>query len=476
MPYYWTQLNSAGKKAYIWSRTNFGTKAITSNRLFYSEWLQSYAISNLNAHFAFRDKFLNNAGSNRVAVTPFSNAAIIAEFKKLSEAQKNEIYTNTKYMNDNSHSAARRTAFVTWAKDTNVRTSPLLLHHYLNTDSLSKTHYEAWTPFWHFSKSDYENIAKLSKAAMEPTVDSGKTKKTQVAKTENIALIEYFTKILAQKADKGIPMDNLDLGANRDGRKFWSWMWRFSDWAKQFDWQNSSPLWHKYYANFDIKTSDISTGDQETLINKRLNAEEWVQSPFMFEQFKWVIEIMKNKGDVQVKGDYFEDPDDKVVISEEILDLDKTDATSPIEAYEDYKTNQKNHIWANAFVQKDANYKADLAAWQTSTFKTSSDADDTFDKWSKNIQNGKAEYTKYYDANAGEYSSWTLFTKKTQSEYDVIVPTWANTKTLWAKKTYKSWTGPSSFKSWYDSKTEAYLLGEYKKTSLKDARAKLDTE
>ena len=469
MPYYWTELDTAEKGAYI-----------KRNKLFNSEWLKSYSTSNLNAHFAFRDKFLDNTGSNRNVVAPFSDDDIIDEFKKLSEDEKNLIYTNTKYMTDASHDDARKTAFVAWAKDTTVRTSPILLDHYLNTDSLSKNHYEAWTPFRLFSESDYENIAKLTKAAMNPTAVGDPAKKTLEATADNIALIEYFTKTLAQKANKGIVMDNLDP---KDGSKFWPVMWSYFAWPKMYNWQNSSPLWQNYYKHFGISTSDISSSNQDDLIRKDIIKEEWVQSPLIFEHFKWVIELMWAKGSAQLGGDYFADSTNKTKISKEIIDLDKSDAESPIDDYVAFTTSDdgKNAIWTNVFVKNVNNYKTDWETWQTSTFKTSSDADDVFNKWNKDIINGKAEYKKYYDLNAGEYSSWIPFTKTTEAEYNVIVPTWANTKTLWAKETYSTWGDPSSFKSWYDTKAPGgtvspWLLGEYKKTSLKDARLKLDVD
>ena len=76
---------------------------------------------------------------------------------------------------------------------------------------------------------------------------------------------------------------------------------------------------------------------------------------------------------------------------------------------------------------------------------------------------------------------WSPFTKTTKAEYDVVEQTWANSKTLWAKETYSTWGDPSSFKAWYDSKVPGgavsqWLLDEYKKTSLEDARVKLDAD
>ena len=108
------------------------------------------------------------------------------------------------------------------------------------------------------------------------------------------------------------------------------------------------------------------------------------------------------------------------------------------------------------------------------------DAKDKFAIWNKDIANGKTLFMNHGDSDA-KASAWSAFTKTTKAEYDVIIPTWDNTKTLWAKKTYKTWGSPSSFKSWYDTKVPGgavskWLLDEYKKTTLEDARVKLDAD
>ena len=61
---------------------------LNSQGLFSKKWLSEFSDSNLEAYYAYRDKFLDNKDSTRTAITPFSDAQITKVAQSLSMDQK----------------------------------------------------------------------------------------------------------------------------------------------------------------------------------------------------------------------------------------------------------------------------------------------------------------------------------------------------------------------------------------------------
>ena len=77
----------------------------------------NFRISNLEAYYAYRDKFLDNKDSERTKVTPFSNADITRVATSLDTSDKKTIYGHSKHMLEAGKKTTRTNEFITWAKD-----------------------------------------------------------------------------------------------------------------------------------------------------------------------------------------------------------------------------------------------------------------------------------------------------------------------------------------------------------------------
>ena len=187
---------------------------------------------------------------------------------------------------------------------------------------------------------------------------------------------------------------------------------------------------------------------------------------------------MEDKDDIDFNSDFIDK--DEIRLSQEIIDYDKAKVKEPKSGMDDFKVNQKDYIWTEVFIKDTKHYKTDYDAWVLAKTNDPNILDSVFQAWSK--INGEANFKKHSDATAA-LNNWSVPTIKTQAEYDVITPTWANWKVLWAKVDRQNWaTNSGHFHTWINSKKDgkgdysAQFAGIYLNHPIGQARLALDAD
>ena len=86
-------------KYYLKNISASGVEYLLVKGLFAKEWLTEFSDSNLEAYYAYRDKFLDNKDSGRTQITPFSNADITRVATSLDTSDKrNNLWTHKTYV------------------------------------------------------------------------------------------------------------------------------------------------------------------------------------------------------------------------------------------------------------------------------------------------------------------------------------------------------------------------------------------
>ena len=331
-----------------------------------SEWQKQFAQATDEAYFAFRDKFIDNSNSHREQVTPFSNADMTTLARGLTLAQKQFIYTNSKFMLENTLESQRKTDFLSWAKDkTTRRYSPNLLHYFSNNDILNENAYSQWTPHRIFTENDY---AALAAAQLEhittPSATTQAEKRALVARVHHIPIITYFVRKKAQEQFKNPSIKTFD-SAKKNGIGFFTTWWQKTRNLGAENYQDASQLWDHYFNSFasDIKKTLKTYKDWDDIRAIYWSTYERVISEIQYDILDWGFKQAIAKGDFNFDSDYIGDVNE-LRVSEEIINLDKTIPVEPHTEFARYLNNQKDAIWDNAFTKDPANYRADFNAWK----------------------------------------------------------------------------------------------------------------
>ena len=453
------------------SEFHFGVK-----KLFSKKWLSEFSDSNLEAYYAYRDKFIDNSNTERTKVTPFSDASITTVARSLSESEKQTIYRHTKLMNGASTLADRRTHFFAWSKNTKNKYSPILINHYFNNDGISRSNYDAWTPYWLHSKEDYNKIFNLDESDIVVVPGSGETPLSKLAETKHIALIKFFTIQKAQSQLKGnAPEDKTDK-AQSTGQKFWNTIW----WSQQNEAESHRLLadkiylWKSLYNDQYFNLAEVKSTLKDNIV------DHWKDELIAFEYFAYIIKEMEEGNDIDFDSTIFDST--KFRLSKQIIDYDKTKAKQPFTDYANFKTTKKDDLWTNIYLSKTSNWQSDYDIWKTAMWQDPANYGSAFQKWSKIIPNGEREFLGHSDSTAS-LNGWTVPTVKLESEYDILIPTWDNAKVLWAKISHQSWlTNTGHFRSWLNSKKEGdgsfsdQFIAAYRLEPIGLARNSLDVD
>ena len=432
----------------VLSKQNKHDSYFRVKKLFSKEWLTEFSDSNLEAHFAYRDNFLDNKDTIRDKVNVYPDNTIIQIAKSLALGDKQRLYKRTKLMNANDESTTkkRETNFLNWAKNTSNKYSPILINHYFNNDSLSEENFHNWTPYWLHSKSDYDKIFENDEDNIKVPLATGETKLSKLAETKHIALIKFFTIEQAQRQLNGYVPENKIDQSKASGQKFWNTLW----WSQQQ--QNES---HRLFLDGINLWKSLYNPQYFDDINSKRSVEnilydQWQDELIAFEYFAYIIKKMELNNHIDF--DFIVFDANKFRLSEEIIDYDKTLPAQPFTDFANFKTNKRDDIWTNLFIYDKNNYQSDYDAWVDDKIKKPETLDLAFQKWSKIVSNGEKVFMAHNDAKTA-LQNWDMPTLKVEAEYDVITPSWDNLKSLWAKETYSTWsTSSGHFYNWFNSK------------------------
>ena len=334
---------------------------ILAKGLWSKKWLSEFSDSNREAYFAYRDKFLDNKDSGRTQVTPFSNADITKVATSLDTSDKKTIYEHTKHILEAGKKNTRTNEFITWAKDSTKKYSPILIDHYFATDALSKDKYDEWVPYWLHSKADYEKIFALDDKDIDVPLEAGETKLNKKAQTQHIALIKYFTKEMAQKeiVSGATISDKADF-AQGLGQKFWNIIWLNKANGKIYknELLDKISLWKTLYSSSNVLNDN----------NKKNKFKEyfeytWKAELGIFDYLDYIIQMMEKNNNIEWNSAFI--PKKDIELSKEIIDYDKVKVKEPKSGMDNFKVNQKDYIWSDIFIKQEANYKTDYDAWVT---------------------------------------------------------------------------------------------------------------
>ena len=451
------------------------TGYLQTKGLFSKKWLSEFSDSNLEAYYAYRDKFIDNSNTERTKVTPFSDNDITSvAVNNLTNAEKRLIYGHTKHMKAAGKITTRTNQFLSWAKDNTKKYSPILINHYFSNDNLSKTVFNNWNPYWLHSKADYEKIFTLSESNIDLPLVGGETKTSKLAKTQDIALIKYFTKEMAQSQLAGNGAADKTNAANGSGQQFWNTIWNNKKSANIYTRiQNNNYLWSTLYKHHGLAQGYTN------IFNENFKSQ-WQDELLAFDYLDYIIDKMEEGNDIDFDSSFIDA--NQIKISQQFIDEDKTKLKEPQSDINDFKTNKKDDIWTKLFLAKEANYKTDYEAWLSGRYDTTAAHDATFEKWSKVLTNGQVEFLAHSDATSA-MRNWVIPTLKIQAEYDIINPTWDNLKLLWAKETFLSWKlNTGHFYNWFNSKIDFNgvvsddFLSAYRLEPIGVARRALDED
>ena len=269
------------------------------------------------------------------------------------------------------------------------------------------------------------------------------------------------------------PVDKGDITQGA-GQKFWNTIFARAKNSHAFktDLIGDIALWNSLYEKNNELDATQLNAFRENFKYALKNQQE------AFDYLAYIIKQMEDKDDIDFNSDFIDK--DEIRLSQEIIDYDKTKVKEPKSGMDDFKVNQKDYIWSAVFTKDVNNYKTDYDAWVTAKSNDPNVIDSIFQAWSK--INGWDDFKKHADATTA-FNNWVVPTMKIEAEYDVVTPTWANWKVLWAKETHSTWTTNSGhFHTWLNSKKDgsgdyiAQFIGVYLNHPLGQARLALDVD